>query len=355
MHRSITFVVGLCFLVTFTALARAGTWRHRADARARIAAAASSFLSTLRPELRAKSALPFEDHARTDWHYIPRERAGAKLRDMNDAERAAAHALMRAALSSRGYLKADAIMQLDQVLRDLSIAAGKDNPARDPLQYTFTVFGTPAADATWAWRVEGHHVSLNFTLTDHEMIGTTPAFFGASPAEVRTGGHAGFRPLAAEDELGRELLGMLDEGQRKKAVLAIEVPGDITAVPGRGADELAESGGLPAGELTAPQRAVLDRLIEEFVGNMEDDVAAPHLDRVRADAGKAVFAWIGSAEPGKPHYYRVRGARWIIEFDTTTGDPNHIHTVWRDFDHDFGGDLLGTHYHQQEHGAKPDH
>ena len=354
MQRTLCLGLSLVALVFYAALAEAGSRQRETDARERIRTAAAAFLESLRPELRAKAALAFDDRARKDWHYIPRERPGVRLRDMNDAERTAAHGLLRTALSSRGYLKADAIMQLDQVLRDMSIASGKEDASRDPLQYTFTVFGTPGAEHPWGWRVEGHHVSLNFTLTKSAMVAVTPAFFGASPVEVRTGGHAGFRPLAAEDDLGHELLAMLDEGQRKKAVLATDVPRDITAVPGRGANEVEAGSGLPVHEMSRDQLAVLDRLIEEFVRNMQDDVAVPHLERIRAEAAQTMFAWIGSAEPGKPHYYRVRGPRWIIEFDTTTADASHIHTVWRDFDHDFGGDLLGEHYKDREHGEHPD-
>jgi hypothetical protein len=147
---------------------------------------------------------------------------------------------------------------------------------------------------------------------------------------------------------------MLDEGQRKKAVLATDVPRDITAVAGAGRERVEAGSGLPVHEMSRDQLAVLDRLIEEFVRNMQDDVAVPHLERIRAEAAQTMFAWIGSAEPGKPHYYRIRGPRWIIEFDTTTSDASHIHTVWRDFDHDFGGDLLGEHYKDREHGEHPD-
>src|SRR5437016_3773188 len=131
------------------ALARVG----RPDAALRLADAAGALLGALRPELREKAALPFESAARTDWHYVPRERPGVRLREMNDGERKAAHGLLRAALSSRGYLKADSIMQLDRVLRELSIAAGHEDASRDPAQYTFTVFGAPSAESVWGWRV----------------------------------------------------------------------------------------------------------------------------------------------------------------------------------------------------------
>jgi hypothetical protein len=315
----------------------------------RLSAAATHFLDSLRTDLRAKAALPFEHPGRTDWHYVPRDRPGLRLRDMNDTERTAAHELLRAALSSRGYLKADSIMQLDQVLRDLSKAAGHEDPGRDPLQYTFTIFGTPGGDHPWSWRVEGHHVSLNFTITPQSLTATTPAFFGSAPTLVQSGPHSGFRALAAEDDLGRELLASFDAEQLKKVIIEKEVPRDIVMSPGRKRDELGEPIGLAAKEMTEVQRGKLMRLIEEYARNLQDDLAEEQLSRMRENADAIRFAWFGSSEPGKLHYYRVHGPRFIIEYDTTQGDPNHVHTVWRDLERDFGQDLLKDHYEHDHH------
>lgn len=330
-------------MVVFVALARGGPGGPDA-ARGRMAAAAGTLLSTLRPELRAKAGLELGDASRGDWHFVPRDRPGVRLREMNDGERAAAYELLRAALSARGYLKADAIMQLDAVLRDLAKARGREDPSRDPEQYTFTVYGSPSVEAAWGWRVEGHHVSLNFSLVPGAAIAVTPAFLGASPAEIKSGPRAGFRALGAEDELGLELLASLDAEQRGRAVLSSQVPADIVAAPGRGPDSLGESLGLPASAMTEAQRAILGRLIDEYVGNLRADLADEQLARIRAGMDGVRFSWIGAAERGKPHYYRVRGPRWVIEYDTTQNDPNHVHTVWRDFDNDFGGDAMKEHY-----------
>ena len=348
MRQPRPWLVLLTGAVVSAAVAREAATQRRDGAAERIAGAVTAFLDSLRPELRKRAALGFEDAARSDWHFVPRDRPGVRLREMNDAERDGARGVLKAALSVRGSLKVDQIMALDQVLRDLSIKAGREDVSRDPLQYTFTVFGTPGP-RTWGWRVEGHHVSLNFTLTGAGMIAATPAFLGAAPEAVTAGEMAGVRPLGAEEDLGRELVKMLDEGQRAKAVLLKEVPRDITAVPGRGPGELGDTAGLAVSELSPPQRAVFDKLLDEVVGTLAEDVAGPHLDRIRSDAGKT-FAWIGATERGKPHYFRVRGARWIIEYDTTQQDPGHVHRVWRDFDHDFGGDLLKSH---REHEHRP--
>jgi hypothetical protein len=310
-----------------------------------LAGAAGDFLGALRPESRDKAALPFESDARRQWKFIPGDRAGLRLRDMNDAERHAAHALLRSALSSRGYLKADSIMQLDRVLREISIAAGHEDASRDPAQYAFAVFGTPSADAAWGWRVEGHHISLNFTARPGENMSVTPAFLGSSPAEIASGPHAGFRVLAAEDDLGRDLLLSLDDSQRTIAIVERDVPRDIVLSPGRQRDELGEPVGLAASAMTESQRAKLMRLIEEYAGNFYDDLAAEQMDRIReAGIGGIRFAWFGGVEKGSLHYYRVHGPGFVIEYDTTQGDPNHVHTVWRDLEKDFGGDPLERHY-----------
>ncbi len=328
-------------ILLFAGLALASV--RRVDAAHRLADAASGFLAALRPELRSKAALAFESPARLDWHYIPRERPGLRLREMNDAERAAAHGLLRAALSSRGYLKADSIMQLDQVLRELSRAAGHEDATRDPGQYTFAIFGTPAAESVWGWRVEGHHISLNFTATPRQMMAVTPAFFGSSPARVPSGSNAGFEVLAAEDQLARDLLLSLDEGQRKIAIVEKDVPRDIVLSPGRKRDELGEPVGLAASAMTEAQRGKLMRVIEEYAHNFYDDLAEEQMSRIR-QGGEIRFSWFGAAEPGKVHYYRIHGPAFVIEYDTTQGDPNHVHTVWRDLENDFGGDILKRHY-----------
>ncbi|CAG0980461.1 hypothetical protein PHYC_01739 [Phycisphaerales bacterium] len=336
-------------LLALSALAAARIAHEPSAAQSRLAGAAKEFLAALRPDLVPRARLPFEDRARTDWHFVPRQRPGVTLKALSPKERAAAHNLLRAALSSQGYLKAEAIMSLDAVLRELEQAAGGPGTSRDPELYTFAVFGDPAPDHPWAWRVEGHHLSLNFTCGAGEPVATTPSFFGANPAEVRTGPRAGLRVLAQEEDLARALLASLTPSQRARAVIAAEAPRDILLIPGRGRDALGEPSGLAASEMTDAQRDLLSQLLDEFVSNLKPDLAEAPRQRIRQALPEIHFAWAGSTERARGHYYRLHAPTFAIEYDNTQDHANHVHTVWRDFENDFGDALL-SHY-REEHPA----
>ena len=210
--------------------------------------------------------------------------------------------------------------------------------SRDPENYFVSVFGTPGPRAPWGWRLEGHHLSLNFTIVPGKSIAVTPAFFGANPAEVRSGGLKGLRALGREQDLGRALAQTMDAAQRRRMVIADRSLGDIVSGPGR-SDRLRELAGIPGADLAAPQREALQRLVEEYARNVRADVADHELRRIR-DAG---------LETGHAHYYRIHGPTVLIEFDNTQNDANHIHSVWHDPSNGFGADLLRAHY---EHGHR---
>lgn len=333
-------------LALFTAAApRAVAQPAPLAAPADVLAAAQAFVQRLDEGAAKKALMPFEGAERYNFHFIPRPRKGLPLQEMTLDQRRAAHALLRSALSSRGYLKATSIIQLEQVL-DVIEDSG---PVRDPELYFVSVFGTPTADAPWGWRFEGHHLSLNYTSVRDELTATTPAFFGANPAEVRTGPSAGLRVLAAEEDLARALMRMLDGSQRARATIAEEAPHDI--VTGADRHAVIESfEGLPAEDMTAGQRAVLIRLVEEYARNLKPGFAERQLERIRgAGIERLYFAWAGSLEPGRPHYYRIHGPTVLFEYDNTQNDANHVHTIWRDLENDFGEDMLKRHYEEHAH------
>jgi hypothetical protein len=316
--------------------------------RAAMAGAALAFLAALPAEARKRALFAIGDAQRLDWHYVPRRREGVPFKEMPAAGRAAAHELMKASLSAVGYGKAVGVMRLEEVLRRLETFG----LSRDPDNYAFTVFGTPGPSAPWGWRVEGHHLSLNFTLVPGRPVAMTPAFFGANPAEVpsspQTGGpQKGQRVLAAEQDLGRALARSLGEAQRARGIIGGQSLGDIVSGPGR-ADSLTTPAGLALGDMSGDQRAQAVRLVEEFARNMRAELADQELARMRqAGVERIHFAWAGPLEPGKAHYYRLHGPTLLIEYDNTQNDANHIHSVWHDPKRDFGLDLLRAHY---EHG-----
>jgi hypothetical protein len=307
--------------------------------------AANTFLADLTSDQRARAVFDFADAERLNWHFIPRERRGLPFKEMNEAQQRLARALLEAGLSQHGLHKASTIMELEQVLREL----GGDPNVRDPERYFFSIFGAPSDTAPWAWRVEGHHLSLNFTVAGSTTVATAPAFFGANPAEVRTGSRQGLRALAEEEDLARELVTSLDATQRAVAISSTEAPRDIITGNAAQVEPLAPAG-ISVSALNAAQAALLVKLLDEYLSRMADDIAATRRAQLeRTDFGQVSFLWAGSIERGQPHYYRIQGPTFLIEYDNTQNDANHVHTVWRDFAGDFGRDVLREHYRDAEH------
>jgi Protein of unknown function (DUF3500) len=324
---------------------------------ASMAQAATQLLASLSAEQRQRGAFAFESDERTKWHFIPTEmfsRNGLTIKAMTEPQRKLALALLRTGLSPRGYLTATQIMDLENVLRDLEAAQRTADPrapagrgaqpmVRDPERYFFSVFGTPSPKGAWGWRVEGHHVSLHFTVVNGSFIAGAPTFFGVNPAEVRSGPKTGLRILGESEDAARSLLMALDSTRRAKAIINAVAPSDIATVNQLPIKPL-EPAGIVAGELTTSQRDLLMALVDAYASQMTGDVAAERMNRLRkAGIEKIGFAWAGEAERGKKHYYRVQGPTFLIECDNTQDDGNHIHSVWRDFDGDFGRDLLREH------------
>jgi hypothetical protein len=317
-----------------------------ADAAA-MARAANSFLAALDAPRRDSAQFDFTDDERMNWHFVPRARRGIAFKTMTQPQRDLARALLQTGLSQRGYLKANTIIELELVLREL----GGSPTQRDPEQYFFSIFGTPGS-GMWGWRFEGHHLSLNFTVSDQGIVATAPAFFGANPAEVRTGSRVGLRALAAEEDLARALITALDAQQRATAIIAAAAPNDIVTMNRPRVDPLSPAG-ISVARLNPAQTAQLRRLIDEYLSRMADDIAAQRRASLeRSDFSQITFAWAGSIERGQPHYYRIQGPSFLIEYDNTQNNANHIHSVWRDFAGDFGRDLIREHYESADHHGR---
>lgn len=302
--------------------------------------AAKAFLNSLDPEQRARATFQFQDEERFDWHYIPKPRKGLPLKDMNSAQKHLAHALLSAGLSQRGYIKAISIMSLDEILKAMEQGKG---PVRDPDNYYFSVFGEPSETGTWGYRIEGHHVSQNFTVTNGKVQGA-PSFFGANPAEVREGPRKGLRVLANEEDFARTFVQSLTPEQKKSAIVSKDAPADILTTNSRKAALKGQPSGLEASKLNAHQKELLQSLLDEYCNNVPEQLAQVREDEIKKAGGNLWFAWAGGEEPGQPHYYRIQAPAFLIEFDDTQNGANHIHSVWRDFEGDFGLDLLKEHY-----------
>ncbi len=311
-------------------------------------AAATAFLGTLDDAKRAQASFPFAADARENFRFTPQTRSGLPLKEMTGPQRAAAIKLLETVLSDRGQLKALQIMTLEGVLGELE----KKPDFRDPGKYYVSIFGQPGADTGWGWKFEGHHLALNYTVVGGKQIAVTPSFFGANPAEVRVGEHLGLRVLKAEDELAHALLAVLLESGRKEVIFSDQAPAEILTAENRQASAL-ELVGVPASDMSAVQKKALFELIEETTGRHREDLAEADMRKITAaGSDKIRFGWAGGTKPGEAWYYRVQGPTFLLEAANTQNNANHIHTVWRDFDGDFGRDILAEHQrqHAMDHG-----
>jgi hypothetical protein len=306
---------------------------------AAMADAASRFLASLDAEQKKLAHHPWEGADRVSIVYVPRARSGAPLKRLNPEQRKLAHALLKTGLSQGGYQKATQIMELEKVLAEIE----KNPTRRDPELYYFWVFGTPEASGTWGWKAEGHHMSLNFTVVKGTAIATTPTFAGANPAEVRDGPLKGRRVLRAEEDLARELIASFDEKTRAQVVFDEKALPEILTTDKSQVEPLPPVG-IEAAKMSGKQKELLKKLLAEYATMMPPALATERLAKIdRAGFDKLRFGWAGGIKKGEPHYYRIAGPTMLVEFDNTQNDGNHVHSAWRDFNGDFGRDLLREH------------
>lgn len=310
--------------------------------------------------------LSFSDTARTEWNNLPvglKPRKGLNIGKMNDEQRIMVHRILSASLSSQGYLKATSIMHLDNLLNIYVDTMFSQNQYSDTLyqffkdlkwshqNYYFAFFGDPRADINWGFKLEGHHLSLNFTFIN-QQISNTPMFVGTDPAEYPILEYSGWRVLSKEEDYGLALIRSLSKQQRDKAVSKIEVPADIITGAESG-KRLIDYWGIKASELTKEQKEILTKIVREFVFNLEYNKAVKEYDKIIiAGIENIYFGWVGSTEEKKPHYYVLNGPTFIIEFDNNGGPrraANHIHAIWREKGNEYGEDVLKKHYKLEKH------
>jgi Protein of unknown function (DUF3500) len=306
-----------------------------------MADAAKNYLASLNPEQRKKTMFALDNmDERTHWLYTPFERHGLQMREMTSDQKHLAEALLSAGVSQQGLVKVHTIMSLDSILRMYEKNQG---PERDPDKYFVSIFGEPSATGRWGYRVEGHHVSLNFTVVG-DKIASTPSFFGSNPAEVVDGPMKGLRVLSREEDLGLELVQSLTDAQRAIAIVDKTAPADVLTTNSRKAALTGQPNGLPFGSMTAKQKAFLAELVNEYAADFPPAIAQKRVDQFQRTQPSLFFAWAGGTNKGDKNYYRVQTSEFLIEYDKTQDNGNHIHSVWRDFNDDWGSDLLAEHY-----------
>jgi hypothetical protein len=308
---------------------------------------ANHLLQSLTPTQKATLVFQLDNELRKDWQFIPMERKGLSLKNLQPNQRLLAMSLIQTALSHRGYSTTLQIMALEQILHEME----NNSPKRDPEKYHLFMFGKPSLKAPWGWRIEGHHLSISITVVEKEVV-VTPAFFGSNPGEVQSGQFKGVRVLGKEEDLGRRLVKGLNAEQKSVAVFSKKAPRDIINGPGRDATALIPKG-LSAAKMTDEQKSILRQIIGSHLNKCRSELAANDWKKIEAVGfNKLHFAWAGELERGKPHYYRVQGPSFILEYDNTQNKANHVHAVWRDFKNDFGQDLLKKHYQSNQHSTR---
>ncbi len=314
-------------------------------------ASANTLLKSLDKDQKSKIMIPIDTDERKTWYYIPISRCGLMLKEMSEAQRTLAMNLLKATLSEQGAQKAIAIMQLEIILKALE-GSPIENERRDPLKYYFSIFGKPSTNSIWGWRIEGHHISLNFTSDGKKIASGTPLFMGTNPGIVPSGEHKGYQIQKDEANLAFELLNSFDADQSAKAIYSTTAPIDMLTENSRKVGLLKDEG-IAFSELNSDQQKLLMKLIASYVANYPFGFADDFMRKIEmAGIDKIKFAWSGDkVYGGKGHYYRIQNDVLLIEYDNVQNQANHLHTVIRDLTNDFGEEVLRNHY-LKEHSKK---
>lgn len=315
---------------------------------------ANRFIALLNSGQKSKALLPFDTTERYTFNYVPlNDRKGISMNELNAEQKQQVFALLRASLSNAAVEKITAIMQLETLLKELEQRSADDH-YRDPGKYFLTIFGTPSDAGLWGWRFEGHHISFNFSARKNLLLSGTPSFLGSNPAIVQSGPQKNKEILKAETTGGFELLHSLSDTELKKAIIHTTAPAEIITGNARKA-MIAQATGVRYTELSTKAQLLLLRLLEVYLGRYKKELSEKMLQDIKkAGMENLRFAWAGHQQRGigKPCYYRIHGPTIIIEYDNTQNNANHIHTVVRDLNNDFGEDALLEHYKKGHHQKK---
>jgi hypothetical protein len=301
-----------------------------------VEAAAKKFLARLDDAQRAKVQFDLKDEAqRKRWSNLPTtmvKREGLRMGDLTPPQRDAAMAVLAAALSPQGYEKVVQIVEADEVLKK---GSGGRGPAFGRDEYYVAFLGQPSAADPWIIQFGGHHLGINITLAgDHGTL--APSHTGAQPAHYEIEGKT-IRPLGREVDKSFDLINALDENQRKKAILGVQMR-DLVLGPGRDGQTI-QPEGIKGSDLTDKQREMLLDLAGEWTGIMHEAVAKAKMDELKKNVADTWFAWSGPTEKGGAAYFRIQGPTVLIEYapQRLGGDPtNHTHTIYRDPTNEYG-------------------
>ncbi|HYI92357.1 MAG TPA: DUF3500 domain-containing protein [Bryobacteraceae bacterium] len=322
--------------------------------------AAASFLTGLSAEQRAKTSFGLEDPEWQKWmnqHFYIRQ--GMSFKDMNEAQRESAFALMKASLSAKGLKLSRDIMRLNHTLGELN---NNNFEEYGEWLYWITVMGEPSSKEPWGWQLDGHHLIVNYFVLGDQVV-MTPLFVGSEPVIAHEGKFKGTAILQDEQRLGLSFIKNLPEAQRNKAILNTSKTGNNNLTEAWKDNVVLDYAGAKAADFTAAQKDSLLQLINMYISNMDDGHAKVKMSEVRKHLDNTWFAWIGGTDADSVFYYRIHSPVLLIEFDHQNpaglrhmfpGPPKpnkeHVHAVVRTPNgNDYGKDLLRQHYEQHPH------
>ena len=331
------------------------TSAHPSESDELMVQAARNFLAALTWEQRKQSVFPFSQEEWGKWHFIPmRSRIGLPYNQMEPGQVRLADALVASGLSRSGYYKTKTIMSLEQLLLELERASGRESDMlelRNPDLYYFAIYGDPTTEGLWGWRVEGHHIAFHFTIDKGSIRATTPMFLGANPHLVLQGPQKGLRVLHNEEDKARALLSSLDSKQRGQAILASEPPPDIFTSNARAVEfSSVPAKGLKRSEMNCHSAWPPERLSSRSISTMSLQIwpksRAETCSR-KAATKSTSCGWVDWRKAwGTRTTTGSTGRTFLIEYDNIQNNANHVHSVWRDYESDFGRDWIAEHYRQ---------
>lgn len=334
MLRSRSFLLPLACVLLFVPTVSFGQSDERPGLA--MATAASRFVDSLDHSQKLAVSFGYDDPERLNWHFIPRDRKGVGLWDLEGAAYDAACDLVKTGLSSAGYRKVLEVRSLEEVLY---LFEGGDEQERrlkrHPHKYYVSLFGKPGTKGLWGWRFEGHHLSLNFSVKDGKIVSSTPEFFGANPGQIDAGPGRMLRVLGKREDIARQILKACSDDMVGKVWLSKEAPSDIRG-GGVAQPVLSEAEGLRYADMTPGQQKLVRELIGEYLTAMPTTVVRERMAAIKADGMDDIhFAWWGGSELNEPHHYVLQGKSFIVEYNNTQNSANHVHAIWRNTAGDF--------------------
>ena len=325
-------------LATLTTAAFAHEGHNHNPAAAEMNEAATVFLASLDGAQRKAASFEFKNKERENWHFVPMDRKGVRFDALKPHQQHLAFGLLGTGLTQKGLMTATQIMTLEEILR----SRGGDPKVRNTEKYNIAIFGSPSPTKPWGWRFEGHHLSLNFSLLDDKVIGL-PAFYGTNPAELKKGPLKGMRPLGEIEDAGRQLAKDLIKADMSP-VFSEKAPKEILTAQDSTA-KAQQIMGTTSDKMNGEQVKQILAIVSQVASMQRGEITNESLRKINTMQRKKLhFAWGGSLERNEPHYFRIQGVDFIVEYANTQNDANHAHLVWRDLKDDFARDSLKKHY-----------